>query len=164
MGTQRPHVGRLDVPGGSDRWRVLRVMRDAKHNTAASNGEGTDFQGEGEDQGEGEGNPSNTDGPFPLTAPLAATAPPPLMAAAHQAARLMVLLVRRSWPGARGNGIRGGGSLPGPLDAMRVGDDDATAAASLLEQLAYDTLSLGMAVQVESMKPVLKPPGSMFRN
>jgi len=146
--TKRPQVGRLDVPGGSERWRVLRVMRDEKekHNAAAaaSNGEVTGFEGEGEGEGErdkGEGNPSNTGGPRGLTAPLAATAPPPLTAAAHQAVRLMVLLVRRSWPG--GDGARGGGSVSGPLDAMRVGDDDATAAASLLEQLAYDTLSLG---------------------
>ena len=180
--TTRPEVGRVDAPGGSERWRALRIMRDERRKVtgdgaaaaaAAASDDDDDDDGSsslalpaagggGEDilaaRDAGGGGSKNKKAKrkakrkakaSPLTAPkLAPDAPPTLKAAAHQVVRLLVLLVRRSW--GKKEMISGGGAAAGgsqaraPLDGVRLGDDDASAAALLLEHLVYDSLSLGV--------------------
>jgi hypothetical protein len=103
--TTRPEHGRMHAPGGSERWRALRIMRDAKHDaTSKGEGEGEAAFGDSDSVAQCEEksiHPSNNKvRPRPLTAPtFAPSAPPMLKAAAHQIVRLLVLLVRRAWWG-----------------------------------------------------------------
>jgi hypothetical protein len=142
-GMTRPEVGRTDTPAGSERWRALRAMRDERRELTRR-GEDADF----EDSINGEERPSfgnNANRSSKLATPLAAptlssASPPMLRAAAHRIVRLLVLLVRCSW----GKDTRGVGKRKGPRVGTRLGNDDSTAAATLLEHLVYESISLGV--------------------
>lgn len=137
-------IERMNAPGGSERWRAIRIMRNKKRSDAIkSNRSEDDFQ---------TGKVSSLT--FPTLCP---SAPPMLKVALHQVVRLLVLLVRGVWA----KGLCGTNNPK--HEHIPLGHDDRSAAAAVLEHLVYDSLSLGVLNYANNAPHMSKMPATPIK-